>query len=200
MVYLEERSSRDLGQGRTGEMGAAGDLAARRHFRARPSRRKGTADMRSLLPPALLAASFLTLAACHGSGTGGRGETKPPAENWTALVNVNAASAAQIVAALQAQAGSAVNAGVAQSFSTTEEETRVKLGATRLQYFDGDKSLILYTEAAEDKKGYYYIVYVPSPERWIRTMPEWARSRRTEILIDIKRLTQDERIKWVDHP
>lgn len=78
------------------------------------------------------------------------------------------------------------------------EPTRVKLGPTRLQYFEGENSLVLYTEPARDREGFYYIVYVPTPERWARTMPEWARYRREEILADIKRLTKDERIKWVD--
>lgn len=27
-----------------------------------------------------------------------------------------------------------------------------------------------------------------------------GQSRRTDIVMDIKRLTRDERIKWMDHP
>jgi hypothetical protein len=77
-------------------------------------------------------------------------------------------------------------------------ERTVKLGPTRLQYFEGENRLVLYVEPARDKDGFYYIVYVPTPERWVRTMPAWSRHRRDEILIEIKRLTKDERIKWVD--
>jgi len=82
----------------------------------------------------------------------------------------------------------------------SKEGTSARLGPTRLQHFEGEKSQIPYTEPAEDKNGYYYIVYLPGPERWSRTMPEWAQSRRTDIVMDIKRLTRDERIKWMDHP
>ena len=56
----------------------------------------------------------------------------------------------------------------------SKEGTSARLGPTRLQHFEGEKSQIPYTEPAEDKNGYYYIVYLPGPERWSRTMPEWA--------------------------
>jgi hypothetical protein len=78
--------------------------------------------------------------------------------------------------------------------------TRVKLGPTRLEYFEGENSLVLFTEFASDRDGPYYIVYVPTPRQWVRTMPEWSRHRREEILAEIKRLTKGERIRWEEGP
>lgn len=75
---------------------------------------------------------------------------------------------------------------------------RVKLGPTGLYYFEGENSLKLVTEMASDRRGAYYIVYVWTAATWVREMPEWCRYRREEILLDIKRLTSDKRIKWVE--
>src|SRR4051812_48826097 len=80
----------------------------------------------------------------------------------------------------------------------TQKKTRVVLGPTRLQYFEDDNRLILFVEPAHGPEGFYYIVYVPNSERWTRTMPEWARHRRDEIVAEIKRLTADRPIKWVE--
>ena len=75
---------------------------------------------------------------------------------------------------------------------------RVKLGPTGLYYFEDDNSIRLTVEMASDKRGAYYIVYVWTPRTWVREMPEWCRYRREEVLLDIKRLTSDRRIQWVE--
>jgi hypothetical protein len=75
---------------------------------------------------------------------------------------------------------------------------RVRLGPTGLWYFEGKNSLRLTVEMASDKRGAYYIVYVWTPKTWLREMPEWCRYRREDVLSEIKRLTADRRIKWVE--
>ena len=80
-----------------------------------------------------------------------------------------------------------------------EKQRRVTVGPTRLRYFEDDNILTLSAEPARDRDGYYTIVYVPSATKWLKEMPEWCRHRRGEVLAEIKRLTVDERIKWVEH-
>jgi hypothetical protein len=75
---------------------------------------------------------------------------------------------------------------------------RVKLGPTGLYYFEGENSLRLTVEMASDKRGAFYIVYVWTPATWAREMPEWCRYRREEVLLEIKQLTSDRRIEWVE--
>lgn len=79
-----------------------------------------------------------------------------------------------------------------------DRSRRVQLGPTGLYYFEGANSLRLTVEMASDRRGAYYIVYVWTPSTWVREMPEWCRYRREEILAEIKRLTSDRRIKWVE--
>jgi hypothetical protein len=83
---------------------------------------------------------------------------------------------------------------------TLQDDTakRVKLGPRGLYYFEGENSLRLTAELASDKRGSFYIVYVWSPQAWPREMPEWCRHRRDEVLPEIKRLTADRRIEWVE--
>lgn len=76
--------------------------------------------------------------------------------------------------------------------------SRVKLGPTGLYYSEGENSLRLTVEMASDKRGAFYIVYVWTPATWVREMPEWCRHRREEVLTEIKRLTTDKRIQWVE--
>jgi hypothetical protein len=75
---------------------------------------------------------------------------------------------------------------------------RVTLGPTRLRYFEGENVLSLAAEMGSDRTGSYYVVYVPTPSRWLGKMPEWCRERRDEIMTEILRLTNHERIKWRD--
>jgi hypothetical protein len=81
----------------------------------------------------------------------------------------------------------------------TEKQRRVIVGPTHLRYFEDDNILTLSAEAARDRSGYYIIVYVPAETKWLKEMPEWCRHRRGEVLGEIKRLTGDERIKWVEY-
>jgi len=74
----------------------------------------------------------------------------------------------------------------------------VTLGPTGLRYFEGENSLRLTAEMASDRRGSYYIVYVWTAKAWVREMPEWCRYRREGILSEIKRLTADRRIDWVE--
>lgn len=76
--------------------------------------------------------------------------------------------------------------------------TRVTLAPWQLQYFEEKNTLTLTAEMGSDRQGAYFIVYVPTPNWWLRKMPEWSRHRREEILAEIIRLTKNERIKWVD--
>jgi hypothetical protein len=76
--------------------------------------------------------------------------------------------------------------------------TRVKLNPTGLYYYEGDNSLRLTAELGEDAKGAFYYVHVWTPTTWVREMPEWCRHRREEVMADIRRLTADRRIKWID--
>ncbi len=75
---------------------------------------------------------------------------------------------------------------------------RVTLGPTGLYYFEGENSLRLTVEMASDRRGGFYIVYVWTPAAWVREMPDWCRHRREDILPEIKRLTSDTRIQWVE--
>jgi len=75
---------------------------------------------------------------------------------------------------------------------------RVKIGPGGLYYFEGENSLRLTAELASDERGAFYIVYVRTPGTWVREMPDWCRYRREEILGEIKRLTSDRRIEWVE--
>ncbi len=83
--------------------------------------------------------------------------------------------------------------------ATAEARRRVALGPTRLRYFEDENVLTLAAEAASDREGYYYIVYLPAEAKWLKEMPDWCRHRRAEIFAEIKRLTADERIKWVEY-
>ena len=78
-----------------------------------------------------------------------------------------------------------------------EGEKRVVIGPTGLLYYEGDNMLRLTVEMA-DGRGVDYIVYVWSPSSWVREMPDWCRHRREEVLPEIKRLTADKRIMWVE--
>jgi hypothetical protein len=80
-----------------------------------------------------------------------------------------------------------------------EKPRRVTVGPTRLRYFEGGNVLTLSAEAARDREGYYTIVYVPVERKWLREMPDWCRHRRGEVLSEIRRLTAEERIKWVEY-
>lgn len=83
--------------------------------------------------------------------------------------------------------------------AAAEARRRVVLGPTRLRYFEDENVLTLAAETASDRDGYYYIVYLPSEAKWLKELPDWCRHRRAELLAEIKRLTADERIKWVEH-
>lgn len=50
-----------------------------------------------------------------------------------------------------------------------------------LIYKEGEKSLQIYFNRLED------IIYIPSVGIWKETMPDWARERRDEILVRIKK-------------
>jgi hypothetical protein len=76
--------------------------------------------------------------------------------------------------------------------------TRVKLSPAGLYYYEGDNSLRLTAELGSDAKGAFYYVYVWTAATWVRQMPEWCRHRREEVLAEIRRLTTDRRIKWID--
>lgn len=82
--------------------------------------------------------------------------------------------------------------------SAEDGSKRVKLNPGGLYYFEGENSLRLTAEIASDRRGAYYIVYVLTPPAWVREMPDWYRYRRDEVLVDIKRLTSDRRIEWVE--
>ena len=75
---------------------------------------------------------------------------------------------------------------------------RVTLGPTRLRYFEGENVLTMQAEMASDGGGAYYNVYVPTARRWVTKMPEWCRHRRDETMAEIRRLTKDRRVKWID--
>jgi hypothetical protein len=83
--------------------------------------------------------------------------------------------------------------------SAGEKQRRVTVGPTRLRYFEDDNVLTLSAEPARDRYGYYTIVYIPDDTKWLKEMPEWCRHRRGEVLGEIKRLTADERIRWVEY-
>ena len=83
--------------------------------------------------------------------------------------------------------------------AAAEARRRVVLGPTRLRYFEDDNVLTLAVEAASDREGHYFIVYLPAEAKWLKEMPAWCRHRRTEVLAEIKHLTADERIKWVEY-
>jgi hypothetical protein len=42
-----------------------------------------------------------------------------------------------------------------------------------------------------------HVVYVPTDERWNRTMPAWARGRRAEIFDNVKRALGTKRFEFV---
>jgi len=75
---------------------------------------------------------------------------------------------------------------------------RVKLSPAGLYYYEGDNSLRLTAELGSDAKGAFYFVYVWTAATWVREMPEWCRHRRDEVLAEIRRLTADRRIEWVE--
>jgi hypothetical protein len=86
---------------------------------------------------------------------------------------------------------SAAKAGLSHP---ADEQKRVVLSPAGLWYYEGENSLRLTVEVASNR----YIVYAWSPEAWPVEMPEWCRHRREEILPEIKRLTADRRIEWVE--
>jgi hypothetical protein len=68
-----------------------------------------------------------------------------------------------------------------------------------LRYFEGTNSIAFVVEMGSDRQGSFYYVYVPGPVRWRRSMPEWCRDRRDDVLGEITRLTQKRyRLKWVE--
>jgi hypothetical protein len=75
---------------------------------------------------------------------------------------------------------------------------RVTLSPAGLYYYEGDNSLRLTVEMGSDARGAFYYVYVWTATTWIREMPEWCRYRRDEVLAEIRRLTADRRIKWIE--
>ena len=81
--------------------------------------------------------------------------------------------------------------------SNHEEGKRVTIDPTGLRYYEGNNRLRLTVEMANGRR-VDYIVYVWTADAWIREMPEWCRYRRNEVLQDIKRLTADRRIEWVE--
>jgi hypothetical protein len=92
------------------------------------------------------------------------------------------------------------NRGDHGRMESPRQHTRVRLSRTMLEYFEDENRLVLDAEPARDRRGnFYYIVYVPTPERWVRTMADWSRYRRDEILTEIKRLTEGRPIKWADY-
>lgn len=93
---------------------------------------------------------------------------------------------------------SAFRSSLARTVTAAEVGRRVTIGPTRLRYFEGENVLTLAAEMASDRKGAYYIVYLPGEAGWRREMPDWCRHRRAEVLTEIKRLTARERIKWVE--
>jgi hypothetical protein len=88
--------------------------------------------------------------------------------------------------------------GDSATMESKQPYKRVTLSPWRLRYFEGDNVISLSAEMGSDEQGSYYIVYVPGSKTWLRKMPDWARNRRDEILVDIRQLTAHERIKWVD--
>ena len=82
--------------------------------------------------------------------------------------------------------------------ATEHPNRHVTIGPTRLRYFEGTNVLSLVVEMASDRRGPLYVVYVPTARSWHRETPEWARERREEIMAEIKRLTSDNRIRWVE--
>jgi hypothetical protein len=89
-------------------------------------------------------------------------------------------------------------AGVCRSdskrgLSMAKAKTRVVLTPLYLRYFEDTDFLELNVELLV---GGTYVVFLPSPERWRRTMPPWAAQRREQIIAEIKRLTRREKIEW----
>ena len=103
-----------------------------------------------------------------------------------------------ILLSMRAYCGGCSKEGVKEGESanvvSSEPQKRVVMGPTRLRYFEGDDELTLYLEMTPK----YDIVYVPTPRRWVVKMPQWCRHRRDHVMADIKRLTADRPIKWVD--
>lgn len=81
-----------------------------------------------------------------------------------------------------------------ETVSVTEPHRRIRLGPTRLEYYEDENMLVLYAEMAAK----YDIVYVPSERKWRRVMADWASRRRDEIMGHIKRLAANRPIKWID--
>jgi hypothetical protein len=75
---------------------------------------------------------------------------------------------------------------------------RVKLSPAGLFYYEGENSVRLTAELGSDAKGAFYYVYVWTAASWVREMPEWCRHRREEVMAEIRRLTTDRRIEWIE--
>ena len=86
---------------------------------------------------------------------------------------------------------------VDQVAASADVSKRVVLSPLGLRYYEGDNMLELVVEMANGRR-VDYIVYSWTPKAWIREMPEWCRYRRAEVLPEIKRLTADKRIEWVE--
>jgi hypothetical protein len=74
-----------------------------------------------------------------------------------------------------------------------KRKTRVILTPLYLRYIEDGRVLELAAEVLVDRT---YLVYLPTPARWRRTMPEWAAERRDEIVAEMKRLTKADKVRW----
>jgi hypothetical protein len=75
------------------------------------------------------------------------------------------------------------------------DKPRIVVEARALKYFEGKR--VLEFQIDWFPKG--RMVYVPSPDRWRREMPEWASERREEILAEMKKLAKKYEFEWEDY-
>jgi len=113
-------------------------------------------------------------------------------------VTIAAACLVVLAVAVGRMCNPAPSNGGKQVSTRPDAPTRVVLGPLGLSYYEGEKSLRLTAELGSDAKGAFYYVYVWTPATWVREMPEWCRHRRDEVLAEIRQLTADRRIEWIE--
>jgi len=85
-----------------------------------------------------------------------------------------------------------------KSSDTSTAEFGVHISFRYIRYSEGQQAIELQRDPA-GVVGEPALVYVPSPERWVAEMPEWARRRRGEILGRVQSHCSHMKDEWQDY-
>lgn len=78
-----------------------------------------------------------------------------------------------------------------------EEAFDLLIAFRYIKYMEGDMNLEFKVDPGLKRPS---VIYIPSPQRWNRDVPPWARDRREEILSRIRSKTLHLNLEWKEDP